>query len=100
MNAFKKDYGIPKSEQAREVVKPRTLEGRKRKLDQRNVRLYIFDLILNFFGIAVRQETHLREDKEAFYADGRGNQNKHFNAGLNTGKLKDHYYYHSNNKKK
>ncbi len=81
-------------------MKPRTLEGRRHKLDKRNGRLYIFDLILNFFGIAVRQETHLREDKEAFYADGRGNQGKHFNAGLSEGKLKDHYHYRRKNGEK
>jgi len=46
---------------------------------------------------SMRQETHLREDKEAFYVDGRGNQGKHFNAGLSEGKLKDHYYYRRKN---
>lgn len=100
MNAFKEDYGIPKSEQPREVVKPQTMKGRKHKLDDRNVRLYIFDLILNFFGIETRPETHLREDKEAFYPEERGDQSRHFNAGKPDGKLKDHYYFKDKKKKK
>lgn len=100
MNAIKRDYGIPKAEQAREVVKPRTIKGKKHKLDKRNVRLYIFDFILNIFGIETRSETHIREDKEAFYPKDRGAQGKHFNAGTHGENLKDHYYFKGKSKKR
>lgn len=98
-NAFKMDYGIPKSEQPSEVIKPDTPKGQGHKLDNRNVRLYIFDAILNFLGIETRKKTHLREDKEAFYPQGGGKQSEHFNAGSADENLKDHYYFKKKKRK-
>lgn len=91
--AFKTDYDIPKSEAPAKVVKPDTPAGDKVELDNRNVRLYIFRAIRNLFGRFIRREIHLREDKNAFYVEGKGSQSKHFNAGYGGEKLKDHYYF-------
>ncbi|MGH1438184.1 MAG: hypothetical protein ACRBG0_27365 [Lewinella sp.] len=94
-SAFKKDYDIPHSEQPDKVVKPRTPDGEKASLDDRNVRLYIFRALSNFFGLFVRSETHLREDKKALYAERKGSQGRHFNAGFSGAKLRDHYNFDS-----
>ena len=98
-NAFKADYGIPKSEQPSEVIKPGTPKGRDHELDDRNLRLYIFDAILNFLGLETRKKTYLREDKEAFYPQGGGKQSEHFNAGAADENLKDHYYFKKKKRK-
>jgi hypothetical protein len=63
-------------------------------LDDRNVRLYIFSILIG----AVAFEYHLREDKEAFYGAerGKGDQLPHFNSGKadgRQGKLKKHHYW-------
>jgi hypothetical protein len=91
--AFKKDYEIPNAEQPQIVIKPDTPDGERYGLDERNVRLYIFRAIKNLFGGIFRRETHLREDKDAFYVKGEGEQAPHFNAGHAGKKLKDHYYF-------
>ena len=61
-----------------------------KELDERNVRLYVFNIGLLAVVVLIR------EDKEAFYVDGDkiGYQPPHFNSGKSTDKkLKDHHYY-------
>ena len=93
LHAFKKDYNIPRTEQPKEVVKPFTPQGERHNLDNRNVRLYIFQAVVNLFKVTTRRKTYLREDKEAFYVKERGTQDSHFNAGHANEKLRDHYYF-------
>jgi len=90
---FRKDYDVPKTEQPQKVVSPDSRGGKDYELDERNKRLYIFGEKRNKFGQVKRRETQLREDKDAFYAGGKGNQDQHFNAGHSGDKLKDHYYF-------
>jgi len=90
---FKRDYGISNSEQPKKVINSDSKGGDQYNLDERNKRLYIFEEKTNGFGKVKIKETHLREDKDAFYEEGRGNQAQHFNAGYKGGKLKDHYYF-------
>jgi hypothetical protein len=78
---FKRDYDISNSEQPKKVIRPESKGGEYYDLDERNKRLYIFEEKSNMFGKIKRKETHLREDKDAFYAGGKGNQEQHFNAG-------------------
>jgi len=97
---YKKDYDIPNSEQPKKVINPDSKGGEYYGLDERNKRLYIFGEKSNMFGKVKRKETHLREDKDALYAGGKGNQEKHFNAGFSGAKLKDHYYFTRKKKNK
>ena len=75
-----------------EVIYSGTQLGDDHGLDERNSRLYIFNLIIGALAI----EYHIREDKEAFYgAVGRkGDQPPHFNSGEGERgkKLKKHHY--------
>jgi len=89
--AAKRDHGVPMGKQPDEVVEPFTKRGKELELDGRNKRLYIFRFILRYFGIGKsREDIHIREDKEVFYKDGK--QEKHFNAGEKSKKLRTHYY--------
>lgn len=97
---FRRDYGISNSEQPKKVVNPDSKGGEFYDLDERNKRLYLFEEKANMFGEILRKETHLREDKDAFYAGGKGNQDQHFNAGHAEGKLRDHYYFKRKRRKK
>ncbi len=65
-------------------------------LDERNVRLYVFNIIVG----AVAFEYHIREDKEAFYGteNTEGDQLPHFNSGESGRKLKGHHYWLKRNK--
>ena len=92
--AAKREHGIPMKTHPREVVKPYTEEAKRHKLDGRNRRLYIFEIIRSILGLFVVNIYHVREDKEALYADG-GKQAEHFNAGdpEENEKLKKHYYF-------
>ena len=94
---FKRDYDISNSEQPQKVITPDSKGGEYYGLDERNKRLYIFEEKSDMFGKVKRKETHLREDKEAFYEEG-GNQEQHFNAGHLEEKLKDHYYFRKKTK--
>ena len=74
-----------------EVIPALTSKGKEYNLDDRNVRLYIFSILIG----AVAIEYHIREDKEAFYGDkdGTGNQLPHFNSGSPPKKLSNHHYW-------
>ena len=61
--AAKRDGGILMSQHPEEVIYPGSDLGGDYGLDDRNVRLYIFSILIG----AVAFEYHLREDKEAFY---------------------------------
>lgn len=92
--AAKRDGRIPMGQQPEEVIYPHTDMGDEYDLDDRNVRLYIFSIIIG----AVAFEYHLREDKEAFYGAerGKGDQLPHFNSGESKGsdkKLRNHHYW-------
>ncbi|MEZ4942254.1 MAG: hypothetical protein R3D58_15355 [Saprospiraceae bacterium] len=89
--AAKRDANIPMSQHPEEVIYPQSSKGREYSLDDRNVRLYIFNLGIG----AVAIEYHIREDKEAFYGDeeGKGNQPPHFNSGEPPKKLGNHHYW-------
>ena len=71
------------------VVFPNTDIGEQLGLDERNVRLYVFNIVVG----AIVIEYHIREDKEAFYGGSEGNQWPHFNSGDSQGKLKKHHYW-------
>lgn len=93
--AAKRDGRIPMGQQPEEVIYPHTDLGNAYDLDDRNVRLYIFSIIIG----AVAFEYHLREDKEAFYGSGQGDQLPHFNSGQlkkNNKKLRNHHYWRKN----
>ena len=90
---FKKDYDIPNAEQPKKVISSGSTGGDYYDLDERNKRLYIFEEKTNIAGKVKRKEAHLREDKDAFYKEGQGSQEAHFNAGFSEGKLRDHYYF-------
>lgn len=83
--AAKRDANIPMSRHPDMVVYPQTDAGDTYGLDDRNVRLFIFNLGIG--GIAF--EFHIREDRE----DQKHGQTKHFNTGIHTKKLKGHYYW-------
>ena len=68
-----------------EVVLPMTDRGNSFRLDERNVRLYVFNLVIG----AVAVEYHIREDQKSITHG----QPKHFNAGKPPKKLKEHYYW-------
>ena len=87
--AAKRDAGIPVSSHPQKVVRSQTASGKEYGLDSRNVRLYIFGIFIA--GVVV--EFHIREDKEAFYPDGKSKQLPHFNSGEPPKKLKKHHYY-------
>lgn len=89
--AAKRDNGIPVTKNPDEVIIPETDLGEAYDLDDRNVRLYIFDI---FVGAVVVQY-HIREDKEAFYGGIKreGDQGPHFNSGSRGTKLKKHHYW-------
>lgn len=79
-----------------EVIYAGTPAGYDLGLDDRNVRLYIFHIIVG----VVAYEYHIREDKEAFYGSeaGAGDQLPHFNSGEvkssdKKDKLKKHHYW-------
>ena len=89
--AAKRDAKIPMSQNPDKVIRPRSLEGDLYALDDRNVRLYIFNL-----GIGVvAYEHHIREDEPATYGneDGAGDQLPHFNSGEPPNKLKEHFFW-------
>lgn len=98
--AFKRDYGISNSEQPTKVISSDSKGGEYYGLDERNKKLYIFKEQTNMFGKIKRKETHLREDRDAFYEGGKGDQEQHFNAGYMKEKLKDHYYFKRKSKRK
>ena len=89
--AAKRHLSIPMHKQPDEVAYPHTDLGNKKGLDDRNVKLYIFNVVFGVFAI----ELHIREDKPAQYGDkdGLGDQLPHFNAGKHPGKKKDHRYW-------
>jgi hypothetical protein len=87
--AAKRDANIPMQQHPQEIVTPFSHLGNDYDLDDRNVRLYIFHLLV--CGIVI--EYHIREDKEAFYGGEAGYQPPHFNAGKEGAKLKEHYYW-------
>ena len=60
--AAKRDGGILMSQHPEEVIYPGSDLGGDYGLDDRNVRLYIFSILIG----AVAFEYHLREDKEAY----------------------------------
>ena len=88
----KREGGIPVTIQPTDVVKPKTEKGDFYKLDNRNVRLYIFKI--PYIG-GILLEYHIREDKEVFY-DNEGYQPKHFNAGVPLEDLDNHLYWIDN----
>lgn len=88
--AAKRDANIPMQQHPEVVVCPFSDLGNDFDLDDRNVRLYIFHILI--CGIVI--EYHIREDKEAFYAGEAGYQPPHFNVGKEGAKLKEHYYWH------
>ena len=92
--AAKRDHGVPMKTRPKKVVYPYSQEAIKYKLDKRNRRLYIFQIIRNLFGRLVINLFFIREDKEAIYADG-GKQTEHFNVGDpdEDPKLRNHYYF-------
>jgi len=94
--AAKRDGRIPVAQQPDEVIMPDTPEGEEMGLDERNVRLYVFNIIVG----AVAFEYHIREDKEAFYGteNTEGDQLPHFNSGESGRKLKGHHYWLKRNK--
>lgn len=87
--AAKRDRNIPMSAQPDDIVYPRTAVGDAFGLDDRNVRLYVFNLVL------VALVVHIREDKEVFYVEGDDDSNQlpHFNSGRAGKKLRDHHYW-------
>jgi hypothetical protein len=93
--AAKRDGRIPMGQQPEEVIYSGTDLGFDYDLDERNVRLYIFTIIVG----AVVFEYHIREDKEAFYGDEarKGDQLPHFNSGEieeeKNNKLRNHHYW-------
>ena len=91
--AAKRDGNIPISQHPEMVVIPNTDFGDQLGLDERNVRLYVFNIIVGIIAI----EYHIREDREAFYGSSEGNQGSHFNSGEPPGKLKKHHYWKDDN---
>lgn len=89
--AAKRDAGIPMSRHPDAVVYPRTPAGEKSKLDERNVRFYVFDIWIGAIALQFR----IRED----LPDKKNRQSKHFNAGYLPDKLKKHYYWDHNEDK-
>lgn len=89
--AAKRGANIPMAQHPEEVIPALTAKGKEYNLDDRNVRLYIFSILIG----AVAIEYHIREDKEAFYGDkdGTGNQLPHFNSGSPPKKLSNHHYW-------
>ena len=83
--AAKRDANIPMSRHPDKVVYPMTVEGDSYGLDNRNVRLFIFNLIIG----AIAFEYHIRQDK----ADKKLEQSPHFNSGTPPEKLKNHYFW-------
>ena len=83
--AAKRAARIPMGQHPAEVVLPMTDRGNSFRLDERNVRLYVFNLVIG----AVAVEYHIREDKKSITHG----QPKHFNAGKPPKKLKEHYYW-------
>ena len=100
--AAKRDGGIPVCQQPDEVICAGTDIGYDFGLDHRNVRLYVFNMIVG----AVAFEYRIREDKEAFYQDKQdsGHQLPHFNSGQQERpepkqKLRQHHYYKKKERK-
>ena len=87
--AFRKakdQNGIPRSQQPDKIVKPNTPEGQNAGLTNKNVKLYQFT---NSKG----EKVNIRQDKAVKYDKDGGNQSRHFNAGLEDEKLKQHHNY-------
>lgn len=87
--AFRKakdQNGIPRSQQPDKTMKPNTLEGENAGLTNKNVKLYQFT---NSKG----EKINIRQDKAVKYDKDGGSQSKHFNAGLEDEKLKQHHNY-------
>ena len=57
--AAKRDNSIPVTQHPDKVVLPFTSDGANYNLDDRNVRLYIFNILIGAVGF----EYHIREDK-------------------------------------
>ena len=91
--AAKRDSNIPVSSQPIETITPKSKKWKKKGLDSRNKRLYIFRIFDFFKGFFQEKEIHIREDKAAIYTEKKGNQMEHFNAGEPPKKLKKHYYF-------
>ncbi|MBK6903898.1 MAG: hypothetical protein IPH04_14140 [Saprospirales bacterium] len=90
--AAKRDANLPMSRRPDKVVHPKTPMGNTLGLDDRNVRLYIFNLGLG----AIAYEYHIRED----YPDPKHDQLQHFNSGVKPpGKLKGHYFWNDDSNK-
>lgn len=83
--AAKRDANIPMSRHPDKVIHPKTDAGDSYGLDDRNVRLFIFNMGIG----AIAFEYHIREDRSA----PKHGQPKHFNTGIFTKKLKGHYYW-------
>lgn len=90
--AAKRDANLPMNRRPDKVVYPRTPMGNTLGLDDRNVRLYIFNLGLG----AIAYEYHIRED----HPDPKHDQPQHFNTGvMPPGKLKGHYFWNDDSNK-
>lgn len=88
--AAKRDGNIPMMAHPDDVILPFTKDGDTFELDDRNVRLYVF----NFWLGVIMVQYFIREDKEAFY--GSGDQLPHFNSGKSSDdKLKKHHYWNN-----
>ena len=85
----KREGNIPMTMHPQKVLRPFTEDAKDIYLDDRNVRLYVFRLIVCAFVV----EYHIREDKKAFYGSGEGDQLDHFNSGESSEKLKNHHYW-------
>lgn len=92
--AAKRYSKIPVSKQPTEVIKKNTARWKEERLDDRNIKLYIFEKIRNLFGTPEEAGIRIRQDKEAIYAENAGKQGPHFNIIANLfGKIKKHFFY-------
>jgi hypothetical protein len=93
--AAKRANGIPMSMQPIKVIRPNNYEEwKKYKLDNRNVVLYIFEIMIDTVLVVTSLRIFIRQDKAANYEEnGQGDQPPHFNAGQNPDNLDQHYYY-------
>jgi hypothetical protein len=96
--AAKRENGVPMSMQPSKTVSPNQYEEwKKYELDKRNLRLYIFNLVIDL----KLKTIYIREDKAAHYNEGgKGDQTPHFNAGDDFRNLKQHFYYQNKQGKK
>ena len=91
----KRQNEIPVSKQPQKEIKPNTVDAEEYKLDDRNIRLYVYAS-----DTQEEDESHLiREDYPVDYDDNESNQMQHFNVGKKKDKkLKQHFYFFRRNK--